>query len=375
MSVCFRGLVVVSAAAALVVGLAACDRTSTSPRLTGPAPGPGAPPGSPVTVVRLELVAPSEIAPDESVQLTLNAIKSDGSVENVSAQAIWTSATQQVLTLTPTGVATGRTPGESLVSARHSNRAVNRQFMVLPKGTFRLRGVAAEDGSGGLGIENVTVTVISGVGEGMTASTRFDGTYTLYGVAGAVRLHAKKEGYFNALQEVNVTQHSTHNFSMTSERPRERYDGSYTLTISAATPCGFTSGGFPDAARRRVYTANVRQDGTRITVTLGDADFVQTAGHGAGFTGILQGTETIQFAIGSAYYYYYYSHGYFDVIERFGNGTFVVGNGTATLRGTPSRLSGNFNGALATSSRLAAPFWPFSATCYAPAHGMEMVRR
>jgi hypothetical protein len=244
---------------------------------------------------------------------------------------------------------------------------------VLPKGTFRLRGIVAEDD--GVGIENVAVTVISGVGEGLTASSRFDGTYTLYGVAGAVRLHAKKEGYFNALQDVNVTEHATHNFPMTSERPREKYDGSYTLTISAATPCRFTSGNFPDAARRRVYAANVRQDGPRLTVTLSDADFVQTAGHGAGFTGVVQGTEAVQLSIGSAYYYYYYSHGYFDVIERFGNGTFVVGNGTADLRGTPGRLSGNFTGVLAISSRLTAPFWPFSATCYAPTHSIEMVRR
>jgi hypothetical protein len=375
MTVRFRHVVTLSAAAALVVGFAACDKSPTTPsRLPGPGQGPIPPP--PVTTVRVELVAPSDVAPGESVQLTLNAVKSDGSVENVSGQATWTSGTDQVLGLTSTGLATGRAAGESLVTGRFANRTANRQLLVLPKGTFRLKGVIADDAAGieGLGIENVGVTVIGGVGEGTTVFTKFDGSYALYGVAGQVRLHAKKDGYFNALQEVNVTQHASHNFAMTPERPRQKYDGTYELTISAA-PCSF-SRNIPEPARRRVYTADARQDGTRLTVTLKGADFIQTDGHGAGFSGILDGTESVKFTIGSAYYYYYYSHGYFDIVERFDNGAFVVGNGIASLRGTPERLSGTFSGTLAVSPRISAPFWPFGNNwCFASAHGFEMVRR
>lgn len=80
---------------------ASCDKNPTSPR---PPQQPG--PSSPVTTVRLELVAPAKIAPGESVQLAANAIKSDGSVENVSSKTNWSATNfSQVLQLSdrPTG--------------------------------------------------------------------------------------------------------------------------------------------------------------------------------------------------------------------------------------------------------------------------------
>ena len=57
---------------------ASCDKSPTSPR---PPEQGRSTPVTTVTTVRIELVAPSEIAPGESVQLTANAIKSNGSVE------------------------------------------------------------------------------------------------------------------------------------------------------------------------------------------------------------------------------------------------------------------------------------------------------
>ncbi len=101
--------VAVVAATGLVLVVAACDKKSpTSPP---PPQQPGPPPTA--TVVRLELVAPSEIAPEETVQLTANAIKSDGSVENVSSQGQWTSTNSPVLQLSVSGLATGQNRGEA----------------------------------------------------------------------------------------------------------------------------------------------------------------------------------------------------------------------------------------------------------------------
>jgi hypothetical protein len=360
-----------TAAAALVVGLAACERRSpTSPILPRPSQPVGGTPS--VTVIRIELEAPAEIAPGESVQLALKAFKSDGSVEDISGQATWTSSARQVLGLASTGLASGLIAGESVVTASYAARGAVQRIFVLPKGTFRLGGVVTEDG---LPIESVAVTVTSGVGEGLTASTGVDGSYTFYGVAGTARLLAKKEGYLNAVQQVDVTQHRTYDFAMTLERPRMSYSGIYSLTISTASPCQSSFGSFPDAARRRVYTAHATQEGRRVTVALTDADFIQTAGHGAGFAGIFEGSESIKFSLGNASYYYYYSHGYFDVVERFGMGAFVVANGMASVRGTSERLSGTFAGLLAFTARVTTPFWPFQSGCYSPTHGFEMVRR
>lgn len=62
-------------------------QSPSSPTPVAPAPG----------LVRLELLAPDTIAPGESVQLTVNAIRSDSAVENVTAQAQWTSSNGGVL--------------------------------------------------------------------------------------------------------------------------------------------------------------------------------------------------------------------------------------------------------------------------------------
>src|SRR6476619_2228754 len=92
--------VAASAAIGVVLVLAACDKSPTSPRPAEQGTS------STVTIVRLELVAPSEIAPGESVQLTANAIKSDGSVENVSGKAQWTTGLN--VEVSSTGLATGK---------------------------------------------------------------------------------------------------------------------------------------------------------------------------------------------------------------------------------------------------------------------------
>ena len=85
-----------------------CDKSPTSPR--PPQGGPAAP-GTAPSLVRIELAAPPQIAPGESVQLTANAIRSDGSVENVTSTARWTS-TSQILSVSPSGLVTGGARGE-----------------------------------------------------------------------------------------------------------------------------------------------------------------------------------------------------------------------------------------------------------------------
>jgi hypothetical protein len=358
--------VAVIAAIGVVLVFASCnDETPTSPR---PPQQPAQP--APVAVVRLELVAQPEIAPGESVQLTANAVKSDGTVENVSSQAQWATTDSAVLQLSSTGLATGINGGEAIVSARFSGRGASRRIFVLPTGTFRLTGTIKESG---FGIANVTVAVISGVGAGLTTLSGFGGSYTLYGVSGPVQIHLKKEGYRNDIQQLAVTAHRTADFEIVADRPRKDYRGTYTLTISAASPCSFASGSFPDAAKSRVYTANVAQDAGRLTVTLTDADFIVTNGFGNRFSGFVDATDAMTFAIGDAYYYYYYS-GHFDIVERFSNTALVI-SGTVSARGTPGLISGTLNGSFLIASRATPPFVSFGSRCYATAHSFEMVRR
>jgi hypothetical protein len=355
--------VAVVAATGLLLVVAACDKKSP----TSPAPPPPGP-TSTASVVRLELIAPPEIAPGESVQLTANAIKSDGSVENVSNQATWTTYTP-VVEVSSTGLATGKNRGEAYVYARFARRdSAGARIFVLPTGTFRLAGTIQDSG---FGIAGVTVTVTSGIGEGLTTLSRADGFYALYGVSGPVQLQVKKEGYSNAIQSLDVTAHRTYDFNMVTERPRTDYRGTYTLTISAASPCRSTSGTFPEEAKRRVYTANVEQDAARLTVTLSDADFIVTNGYGNRFSGFTDPTGTMTFPIGE---FWGGEPIRFDIVERFSGGALLV-SGTVSASGTPQRIAGTLNGSILISNRTSAPFEPFNASCESETHGFEMVRR
>jgi hypothetical protein len=249
-------------AAALVLGLVSCHKSPIGPS-----------PAGPVTVVVLKLVVPSEIAPGETVQLIANATRSDGSVENVTAQVEWTvrsDAASSVLSVTATGLVTGRERGEEIVTARFDGRTDQATSVVLPKGTFRLAGTVSENG---IGLEKATVTVISGVGEGLISPTDASGYYALYGVAGQVQVQATRDGYLDSSQQVNVTSHGSHSFEMVASRPRIDLSGTYTLTISAEGTSGPCLPGLPEPLKRRIYTATVKQTGADLSVSLSRSRF------------------------------------------------------------------------------------------------------
>jgi hypothetical protein len=119
-----RALIVASA---VVLDLVSCHKSPTSPSPSGPV----------TTVIGLTLVVPSEIPPGATVQLIANATKSDGSVENVTGPAEWTvrsDAASAVLSVTATGLATGRERGEEVVTARFDGRTDQATIVVLPRG-------------------------------------------------------------------------------------------------------------------------------------------------------------------------------------------------------------------------------------------------
>ena len=314
-------------AAALVLGLMSCHKTPTGPSPSGP-----------VTVVVLKLVVPSEIAPGETVQLIANATKSDGSVENVTGQVEWTvrsDAASAVLSVTATGLATGRERGEEVVTARFDGRTDQATIVVLPKGTFRLAGTVSDNG---IGLENATVTVISGVGEGLIAATDARGYYALYGVAGQVEVRATRDGYLDRTQQVNVTSHGSHSFEMVASRPRIDLSGTYTLTVSAESTSGPCLPGFPEPLKRRIYTATVEQTGADLSVSLSGVDFVIARdGSGNSFRGVVAATGEATFSIRPATVWDYDGP---DVVEQLSDGTALCVAGSIIARSTPAGIFG-----------------------------------
>jgi len=123
--------------------IASCDKSPTRPSVQSTGT-PGAPAAGPV--VSIQIIAPALIEPGASAQLTANAIKSDGSVENVTSQSQWTSTNAQVLQVSSAGIVTAGERGEANLNARYLNRSATALMMVLPGGTFRLNGLVTDGG-------------------------------------------------------------------------------------------------------------------------------------------------------------------------------------------------------------------------------------
>ena len=351
-----------TAVAALASVLMSCDRKG--PISPPPTPPQGPPP--PV-LVGLALVAPAEVAPGDSVQLTANATKSDGSVENVSSRASWTVSAAMVrppptpvLQISPTGLATGRTHGQVSVSVNFNGVSAKARILVLPAGTFVLSGMVSEV----FGLENATVTVVSGVGEGVAAVTTANGEFELYGVKGPVQIRATKEGYLDSVQQFNVTGPSQISLRMVANSPRCDCRGIYTLTITAASGCS----SIPDAARRRVYTATISQDDSQLRVSLSGSDFIVQNGAGNRFYGSVTPTGEAIFVISDQYGYY----PEYDIAERFGDGALLVW-GFVRARATPELISGLMVGQIIISAAPTNPLTPPGFHCWTDR--FEMVRR
>jgi hypothetical protein len=325
-----------------------------------------------VSLVRIEAIGPASIPPGQSVQLTVNAVKSDGSAEAVTDGVQWSSSKRGVLDVSASGVARGVTNGEATVTVRYQGRSSTKHVFVLPDGTFRLSGRMTDTG---VGLGNGRLEVIAGTGEGLRTLTNGAGDYALYGVAGRVRLHAAKEGYANRIEEVDVADHHTVGFEMVLERPRADLQGTYTLTLEAGA-CS-ASGPLPDIARRRSYIADVTQQGPQLTVRLRGADFIVTGGHGDGFTGFADPDGRVTFSMnqqGQYYYYYYFSTTSFDVLERLSASSALGVDGSVIAQDSGSGIFGTFSGGFWVTTSTTPPFGAFAATCHSGRHRFELRR-
>ena len=347
----------------IVVLVASCDDNPTRPT-----PTPNSPPVPTPTVVSLRIVAPGSVAPGASAPVVVNATRSDGTIADVTSLVRWSTANNRVVTVDG-GVVHGHAVGEAQIGANYLNRFASATMLVLNDGTFKLAGSVTD---GGIGLDGVTVEVIGGTGEGLRATSDLAGTYRLYGVAGAVRLHAKKIGYENQIETLDVTTHRTADIRMSFAGERPRIAGTYEMTFTAASRCVQ----LPQPVRSRTYVASVEQDGARLSVILSGADFIVTNGFGDRFQGSVVG-DRVTFQPGSSFYYYYYYNSYLGqaaIIERFAP-TAIAINGNITARQTATGLAGQLEGTMGVTRTAAPPFLPLTSACYSSTHDFVMVRR
>lgn len=361
-------LVALVAGAGLVVLATSCD---DSPNPTRPSGTTNPPAAGPTTVTRVDTVIPTSLEPGASARATASATMSDGSVRDVTAEAQWSSTNSSVVRASAGGALVAADRGEAMVTARFANRSSTGRIFVLPAGTFRLTGVVSEAGEP---VNTVRVEVIAGTGQGLSAVTNPDGQFALYGVAGHVRLHAKKDGFVNSTHDVDVTDHQSVNVDMRFDGARPRLDGVYQLEI-AADGC---SGRLPAEALRRTYVATVSQNGSKLHVDLSGADFILAAGKGNSFDGGFDGNRVVFSLLSGWFYYYYYFYspfpvGNFDISERLSSTTALRVTGTVSASGSGSAISGLLDGFIAVTP----PTMTSSSgitLCHSQRHRFEMRR-
>jgi hypothetical protein len=348
-----------------LLGLASCGDNPTAP---SPAPNPSVTPPT-VTVVGLELEAPESIAPGSSAQLTVRERKSDGSSEDVTSRAQWSSTETRAIQVDASGVASALAAGESRITARFNNRTATNVVLALPPGTYRLTGRISDAGTP---LGGVTLQVIEGTGQGATAVSNSGGGYGLYGVAGSIKIHGKRSNFENLIFSVHVASNTNHDVEMAVERPRDPIGGSYTLTVGA-TGCG----SIPSEFQLRRYDAQLVQRGAELTVTLSGADFLVSSGRGNQFRGSYNPDGRIVFNLGSSLdYYYYYSTTLPDLVEQVTQSSVLVINGNAIAHHDGNGIiAGTIGGSFALSNRMTYPHWPYSSNCFNGRHRFELRRK
>lgn len=349
----------------LAVVLASCDSS----------PNPPNAPSGPTAIVLVTINAPESLAPGQSVQLRATAVRSDRSTEIVTAE--WSSSDPAVIQVDATGLATAIARGEATVRATVEGRTGDVRLLSLPSGTFKLAGRVLEEGRP---VEGVSLTVSEGVGQGLTARSDSSGTFALYGVAGRVRIQARKDQYRETVREVTVTSNTTDSFEIAVSRQFRNVAGTYALTLTAA-PCSggrWALGSFPDAAKTRRYTANIVQDGPQLSVKLEGGHFLLNGRGGDSFFGLLDG-DSVSFAIGrdanTFYPYWFYYYNEFSVIERLNDTSSLVIIGDVTAKVTTTEIAGPLSGILIIGAGTELPLRGLTALCSSISHGFVMRRQ
>jgi uncharacterized protein YegP (UPF0339 family) len=338
-------------AVALAGLLVACDNPDSRNPLRPSAP----------RVTGVELIGPSTIAPGQTVEYTARVRLSDGTQKSGAGASVRWNFDSQFIQITDAGIATAKErTGDTLirVMAQGSNFTSSKEVTIVPEGTFRLSGRVVDADSPSVGIAGARVEAMPG---SIVATTDANGQYRLYGVAANATILASGEGYLNAEQQLQLTEHGSQNFQLKSNGDRLSLNGNYRLEIDASNCLG--SRPLPAAVRIRQYDAAVTTAGAEMTVVLTESRFKKNSiGKGDRFTGRVTGRRvTFTFSFLDYYYPYYGPSGYPDVVEQLSDSTLFVPSGSVIATGSTDQVSGIMsNGHFLSQWTSTYPIWPYT---------------
>ena len=127
----------------------------------------------------------------ETAQLKATATFSDRTVNDVTAEASWTSSDSSVVSVSASGLLTVLRFGAAVISARYENSYTTVSLRPTPAGTFVIAGWVREPGQGGLGGVTVTDTAAQ-----TTVLSNASGNYALIDLPrGNAHLVFRKQEY------------------------------------------------------------------------------------------------------------------------------------------------------------------------------------
>ena len=352
--------------------LAACADTPgpTQPGQGGPpSPAGTTNPTSTLLVQTLKIEGPASVPPGETAQLRATAIFSDKSSRDVTREARWSSSSETMLSVDAGGLLTGRDVGEATIETAFGGISHRTEVVVLPAGTFRLRGWVRE---WGVPIVGARVQVVEGPATGLATMSDLQGQYRLYGVPADVEIRVTRDGFEPYVKSVHVDEKSwTHNVELVLAGHRTDLSGNYTVTIGGGT-CADAR--FPAALQARTYTGVLRQD-DRVAVSIelrGGADFTRRLLYGH-FLALEAWFTSKEFAPAYFDYDWWYSAPavYPDIVERLPDGTLLGISGQVIIAPSPEGFSGTLDGALRIFD---ADFSKVLSSCESKSHRFTLTR-
>jgi hypothetical protein len=321
----------VLAAAVLLAWCGDNDRSRSPTAPTSPTPV--------AAVLSLEITGATTLtAIGQTSQLTAIARFDNGSSRDVTAEAMWRAFNAAVVSLSPAGSLRAIAPGRTGITAQFQTKLVSREVLVLPSGTFILRGRITE--AGNLPVAAAKVEIVDGPHAGKFTNSGFDGAYELFGIAGQVMVMASRGEYISQTKSASMTDDRMLDFELQPRVAPIALAGNYRVTFAVSSAC---NAALPEAARVRSYGATIAQDAARVEVELSDAQFAVNPrdNRGRRFSARLRG-NALSFTMGDTYY------GYFeDLVEQLDPTTYLTINGYATANASPSQISGPLQGVIA----------------------------
>ena len=353
--------------ASLLLGglLTGCDGAPTQPGAV-PAPTSAAQPSA------LLVDGPASVPPGETAAFKASARFADGSLRDVTQEALWTSSDPSIVSVASGGVATGHGVGEALVSYRlAAMESGRRALLVLPAGTYMLSGVA-RDGDAVIFGAHVELRGQTGAAIA-TTTTNWEGRYTLYGAPADATIRvthdAFTEGVASLASAAGTALRRSLDVRLSRLGARADHSGSYVLDVRASCEPGNP---FPESLRHRRYRAVLTQDArAHVTARLSGAEFFKffpwsTVGN----PGVLGGTASegrARFALGDSWDWGVNA----DLTEKLPDQTSLVIHGVAELTATPTGLVGTLNGSFDLYPTTA---WAVSMSCRSSAHQFVFTR-